>query len=290
MNNRYFHIWQAVLLLCLMMLTGQNALAQKMTVAGTVYDASGEALMGATVREAGTANGVATDMDGKFTLTCDQSSQLEISYVGYLTKKVKAGKDIKVVLEEDAKMLAETVVVGVGYGTMRKNDLTGSIASVNAKDLKHGVITSAEQMLQGKVAGLSVVQASGSPENGASIRLRGGTSLSASNSPLIVVDGIPGVDMNSVQPSEIQSIDVLKDASAAAIMVAVVPMVSSSLRQTVRAVMPRVLMCSTMDMWLWPVRPSTSIYYLPTSGVDLYARTISLMPKIMVLILTGRKN
>lgn len=159
MNNRYFHIWQAVLLLCLMMLTGQNALAQKMTVAGTVYDASGEALMGATVREAGTANGVATDMDGKFTLTCDQSSQLEISYVGYLTKKVKAGKDIKVVLEEDAKMLAETVVVGVGYGTMRKNDLTGSIASVNAKDLKHGVITSAEQMLQGKVAGLSVVQA-----------------------------------------------------------------------------------------------------------------------------------
>ena len=137
--------------------------------------------------------------------------------MGYLTKKVKAGKDIKVVLEEDAKMLAETVVVGVGYGTMRKNDLTGSIASVNAKDLKHGVITSAEQMLQGKVAGLSVVQASGSPENGASIRLRGGTSLSASNSPLIVVDGIPGVDMNSVQPSEIQSIDVLKDASAAAI-------------------------------------------------------------------------
>lgn len=130
---------------------------------------------------------------------------------------MKAGKDIKVVLEEDAKMLAETVVVGVGYGTMRKNDLTGSIASVNAKDLKHGVITSAEQMLQGKVAGLSVVQASGSPENGASIRLRGGTSLSASNSPLIVVDGIPGVDMNSVQPSEIQSIDVLKDASAAAI-------------------------------------------------------------------------
>lgn len=86
-EQQIFHIWQAVLLLCLMMLTGQNALAQKMTVAGTVYDASGEALMGATVREAGTANGVATDMDGKFTLTCDQSSQLEISYVGYLTKR-----------------------------------------------------------------------------------------------------------------------------------------------------------------------------------------------------------
>lgn len=200
-----------------MMLTGQDALAQKITASGTVYDAAGEVLMGATVRELGTQNGVATDMDGKFSLSCNASSTLEISYIGYLTKKVKPGKGIKVLLEEDANMLDETVVVGVGYGTMRKNDLTGSIASVSAKDLKHGVITSAEQMLQGKVAGLSVVQASGSPENGASIRLRGGTSLSASNSPLIVVDGIPGVDMNTVQPSEIQSIDVLKDASAAAI-------------------------------------------------------------------------
>lgn len=217
MNNKHFHIFQAVLLLCLMMLTGQSALAQKITASGTVYDSQGEVLMGATVRELGTQNGVATDMDGKFSLSCDQSSNLEISYVGYVSKKVKAGKGIKVLLEEDANMLAETVVVGVGYGTMRKNDLTGSIASVSAKDLKHGVITSAEQMLQGKVAGLSVVQSSGSPESGASIRLRGGTSLSASNSPLIVVDGIPGVDMNTVQPSEIQSIDVLKDASAAAI-------------------------------------------------------------------------
>lgn len=120
-------------------------------------------------------------------------------------------------MQEDAIALEETVIVGIGYGTMRKGDLTGSIASVSAKDMKQGVITSAEQLLQGKVAGLSVVQSSGAPEAGASIRLRSGTSLSASNGPLIVVDGIPGVDMNSVQPTEILSIDVLKDASAAAI-------------------------------------------------------------------------
>ena len=142
---------------------------------------------------------------------------MEISYVGYLTQTVKAGNGMRIVLQEDAKTLDEAVVVGVGYGTMRKSDLTGAIATVNAKDMKKGVITSTEQLLQGKIAGLSVVQASGSPENGASLRLRGGTSLSASNGPLVVVDGIAGVDFNSVQPNEIVSIDVLKDASAAAI-------------------------------------------------------------------------
>ena len=120
-------------------------------------------------------------------------------------------------MEEDAKTLDEVTIVGVGYGKMRKSDLTGAIASVNSKDMKQGVITSTEQLLQGKVAGLSIVQSSGAVESGASIRLRGGTSLSASNGPLVVVDGIPGVDINSVQPSEIVSMDILKDASAAAI-------------------------------------------------------------------------
>lgn len=135
----------------------------------------------------------------------------------FISQKVNAGTRLSIVLQEDAIALEETVIVGVGYGTMRKSDLTGAITSVNAKDMKQGIITSAEQLLQGKVAGLSVVQSSGAPEAGASIRLRGGTSLSASNGPLVVVDGIPGVDFNSVQPSEIVSIDVLKDASAAAI-------------------------------------------------------------------------
>lgn len=217
MDYKHFQIFKVTFLLFMMLLSGQSSLAQKIIASGTVSDPNGIPLTGASVREAGTQNGAVTDLDGKFSLSCDNSGTLEISYLGYITKNVKAGKGLIVTLEENATMFAEMEVVGVGYGTMRKNDLTGSIASVNAKDLNHGVITSTEQMLQGKVAGLSIVQSSGSPENGASIRLCGGTSLSASNSPLIVVDGIPGVDMNTVQPSEIQSIDVLKDASAAAI-------------------------------------------------------------------------
>lgn len=161
--------------------------------------------------------GSITDLNGQFALSTDQGATLEISYVGYITQQVKAGQNLRITLIEDANVLEETVIVGVGYGTMRKSDLTGSIASVSAKDMKQGVITSTEQLLQGKVAGLSIVQSSGAPEAGASIRLRGGTSLSASNGPLVVIDGIPGVDINSVQPSEIVSMDILKDASAAAI-------------------------------------------------------------------------
>jgi iron complex outermembrane receptor protein len=191
--------------------------AQGFTATGKVVDSNQEPLVGATVKTIGTDKGMVTDLDGNFALACSQGATLEISYIGYVSQKVKAGKNLTITLTEDAHMLAETVVVGVGYGTMRKSDLTGAIASVSAKDMKKGVITSTEQLLQGKVAGLSVIQSSGSPESGASLRLRGGTSLSASNGPLVVVDGIPGVDFNSVQPNEILSIDVLKDASAAAI-------------------------------------------------------------------------
>jgi TonB-linked SusC/RagA family outer membrane protein len=191
--------------------------AQNYKASGTVTDDNNEPLVGATVKVEGASTGVITDLDGKFSVSCNSNSTLDISYIGFVSQKVKAGQNLKIVLTTDARTIDETIVVGIGYGTMRKSDLTGAITSVQAKDLKQGVITSAEQMLQGKVAGLSVVQSSGSPENGASLRLRGGTSLSASNGPLVVVDGIPGVDFNSVQPSEIVSIDVLKDASAAAI-------------------------------------------------------------------------
>ena len=211
MKKYIFSLLTALTMLC------QGVSAQNITASGTVTDATHEPLIGATVKVAGEAQGAITDMDGNFELQCKQGAQLEISYVGYLTQTVKAGNGMRIVLQEDAKTLDEAVVVGVGYGTMRKSDLTGAIATVNAKDMKKGGITSTEQLLQGKIAGLSVVQASGSPENGASLRLRGGTSLSASNGPLVVVDGIAGVDFNSVQPNEIVSIDVLKDASAAAI-------------------------------------------------------------------------
>lgn len=217
MNNKIIHSICSLFILLVMLGMSNSALAQNIVASGKVVDKNQEPIIGASVVVKGTTNGTVTDMDGNFRLNCAQGSTLEISFVGYVTKQVKAGTNLNITLEEDAIMLEEAVIVGVGYGTMRKSDLTGSIASVNAKDMKQGIITSAEQLLQGKVAGLSVVQSSGAPEAGASLRLRGGTSLSASNGPLVVVDGIPGVDMNSVQPSEILSIDVLKDASAAAI-------------------------------------------------------------------------
>lgn len=217
MKNKTIHTICSLFMLLILLGTSQNLLAQNITATGKVVDRNQEPLIGANVKVVGTQGGTITGLNGDFSLTCPQGSTLEVSYIGYLTQKVAAGKNVTITMQEDAVTLAETVIVGVGYGTMRKGDLTGSIASVSAKDMKQGVITSAEQLLQGKVAGLSVVQSSGAPEAGASIRLRGGTSLSASNGPLIVVDGIAGVDMNSVQPSEIVSIDVLKDASAAAI-------------------------------------------------------------------------
>lgn len=207
---------QAIAIL-LVMAFGLSAQAQRIAATGQVVDEQDEPLIGATVRVLNTTGGTVTDVEGNFTVVCESGATLEISSVGYTAQRVKAGQKLKIKLVPNATMLSETVVVGVGYGTMRKSDLTGAIASVQAKDLKHGVITSTEQMLQGRVAGLSVSQASGSPENGSSLRLRGGTSLSASNGPLVVVDGIPGVDINSVQPTEIVSIDVLKDASSAAI-------------------------------------------------------------------------
>jgi len=192
--------------------------AQNVAATGIVIDENNEPLAGVTVKlESNATVGTLTDMDGHFELSCPAGGVLEFSYIGFNPLKATAEKDMRIILTENAIALKEAVIVGVGYGTMRKSDLTGSIASVGQDDLKKGVITSAEQVLQGKISGLSVVQSSGDPSAGASIRLRGGTSLAASNSPLIVVDGIPGVDINTVQPSEILSIDVLKDASSAAI-------------------------------------------------------------------------
>lgn len=215
--HQSIHNTVRTIMLTWVLLMSLSLCAQNYKASGTVTDDNNEPLVGATVKVEGAPTGVITDLDGKFSVSCNSNSTLDISYIGFVSQKVKAGQNLKIVLTTDARTIDETIVVGIGYGTMRKSDLTGAITSVQAKDLKQGVITSAEQMLQGKVAGLSVVQSSGSPENGASLRLRGGTSLSASNGPLVVVDGIPGVDFNSVQPSEIVSIDVLKDASAAAI-------------------------------------------------------------------------
>lgn len=209
----------ATLLCLLFMLVSANAFAQdKQAVSGTVYDPQGAALAGVSVVESGTANATITDDGGQFTLLVTPGSTLEFSYLGYATQTAAAGSSpITITLQEEATELEGVEIVSVGYGTMKRKDLTGAISTVSEKDLVKGVITSTEQALQGRVAGLTVLQGTGDPSSGSSLRLRGGTSLTASNNPLIVVDGIPGVDINIVQPSDIKSIDILKDASATAI-------------------------------------------------------------------------
>ncbi|QEE49549.1 TonB-dependent receptor [Flavobacterium alkalisoli] len=192
----------------------------KKLISGTVNDKTGMGLPGVSIIEVGTANSVATDVDGKFVIEAAVGSTLEISFVGYDTQTIVVEQNtstLNVTLEEGALLLDAVEVVSVGYGTMRKSDLTGAISTLSGDDLLKGNITSTSRVLQGKVAGLAVVQDTGDPSAGSSIRLRGGTSLTASNSPLIVVDGVAGVDIDIVQPNDIKSVDVLKDASATAI-------------------------------------------------------------------------
>jgi iron complex outermembrane receptor protein len=224
MNKRNFKniartIQTTFLLIGFMVLTNGAWSQQTFNAKGNVVDQQNNPLPGATVVVEGTTNGVITNIDGNFEINCSEGSTLLISFIGYKNQQVKVQNEQlgNIVLSEDFVTLNEAVVVGVGYGTMRKSDLTGAIASVNSDELKQGVVSSTEQLLQGRVAGLTVIQGTGDPASGASLRLRGGTSLSASNGPLVVVDGIPGVDFNAIHPSEIVSIDVLKDASAAAI-------------------------------------------------------------------------
>lgn len=192
----------------------------KKLVTGTVYDNTGTVLPGASVIESGTRNATTTDFDGKFSLEVAVGGSIEVSFIGSTTQKVQitaASSKLEIRLQNDGYQLAEVQVVSVGYGTQKKSDLTGAISTVTADNLVKGTISSTEQVLQGKVAGLNIIRPSGDPAAGATLRLRGGTSLTASNSPLIVVDGIAGVDINVVQPADIKSIDVLKDASATAI-------------------------------------------------------------------------
>ena len=203
-------------LVALMALTSLAAVAQ-IKVSGTVTDASnGDPLIGVTVIEKGTSNGIATNFDGEYTLTVEKGKTIVFSYLGYNTvEKVVDGPTLDVAMTENVAVLDEVVVIG--YGTMQRKDLTGSISTVNAKDLNVGAYTDPGQLLQGKVPGLVVVQNS-DPNGGVnSMTLRGASTLNGSTSPLYVVDGIPGVNLNLIPPSDIESIDVLRDASATAI-------------------------------------------------------------------------
>ena len=184
-------------------------------VSGTVKDANGELLIGVSVLEVGTQNGAVTDMYGNYKLNVKPGAKLKISYIGFTPQTVKAGSNSQIVLQEDNTALNEVVVVG--YGTMRRKDVTSSITTVKAEDLNQGVFTDPGQMLQGKVPGL-VVSSTADPNGSPTITLRGASTLrTGAMSPYYVVDGIPGVDISIVSPEDIESIDVLRDATATAI-------------------------------------------------------------------------
>ena len=201
-----------------------SAFAQQITVKGHVVDETGEPVIGASVKVVGGKSGAVTDIDGNFSIAADKKATLEITYIGYEPLKVVAGQNLKIQLKNTSTTLNDVVVIG--YGVAKKNDLTGSVTALKPDEKNHGVLTSAQDMLQGKIAGVNVNSASGAPGDGAQIRIRGGASLTASNNPLIVIDGMPmdnnntkGVNnpLSLVNPNDIESFTVLKDASATAI-------------------------------------------------------------------------
>ena len=203
------------LILALLLLNSTMMFAQS-AVTGQVKDQTGEPLIGVSILEQGTNNGTVTDINGNFRLNVAQGKTLNISYIGYKTQAVRvSGNSLNVVLEEENTNLNEVVVVG--YGTMRRKDVTSSITTVKAEDLNRGVFTDPGQMLQGKVPGL-VVSSTADPNGSPTITLRGASTLrTGAMSPYYVVDGIPGVDISIVSPDDIESIDVLRDATATAI-------------------------------------------------------------------------
>ena len=201
-----------------------SAFGQSITVNGHVKDATGEDIIGATIRVVGQPGGVITDFDGIFSIEAKQGDMLQISYIGYETAEVAAAPHVEVVLQDDSHALNEVVVIG--YGVARKNDLTGSVTAIKPDEKNHGLITNAQDMIQGKIAGVNVTSGGGTPGGGATIRIRGGSSLNASNDPLIVIDGLAmdnqGIKgaanpLTMVNPNDIESFTVMKDASATAI-------------------------------------------------------------------------
>ncbi len=216
---------KSVLSLLMALCISLPALAQKITVQGTVVDETGEPLIGASVIVKGTSAGVATDFDGNFRLDADAKATLVASYVGYITQEIPVDgrTTIKVVLKENSTVLDE--VVAIGYGTVKKNDATGAVSTIKPSEIQAGLATSVQDLLVGQTPGV-VVTTSAGPEGGGTIRIRGGASLNAINDPLIVIDGVPldnrGVQgmsnsLSMIAPDNIENMVILKDASATAI-------------------------------------------------------------------------
>ena len=201
---------------------GVTAVNQAQTVKGKVVDAKGEPIIGASIKVVGTTNGAVTDLDGNFTLTnVNGGGTLEISYIGYTTQNVafKPGQPVSVELKEDAKALEEVVVVG--YGVQKKSDVTGSVTSIKKDRLSKLPVTNVLQAVQGAAAGVTITQTSSIPGDAPDALVRGQNSINASSGPYIVVDGVPisksGGTLNDINPNDIESMEILKDASATAI-------------------------------------------------------------------------
>lgn len=201
-----------------------DAFAQQMTVKGLVKDTTGEPIIGANVVVKGTTNGTITDFDGNFQLNANKGDIIVISFIGYQSQEVPAAPSLNILLKDDSQMLQDVVVIG--YGTVKKNDAIGSVTAIKAEEKNKGLTVSPQDMIAGKVAGVNVATSTGQPGGGSAIRIRGGSSLTASNDPLIVIDGVvmssgsvEGLSnpLSSVNPTDIESFTVLKDASATAI-------------------------------------------------------------------------
>lgn len=198
--------------------TGIEAVQQSHKVTGKVVDSQGEPIIGATIKEVGTSNGTITDLDGNFSFDASAKGSLEISYVGYLTQKVSfvVGKTTQIVLQEDSRNLDEVVVVG--YGSVKRSDVTGSVSSLDASSITSASQTNAIDAMQGRISGVNITRNAARPGGSYSIVVRGKSSINNSNEPLWVIDGIPTTsDARDLNPADIEKIDVLKDASATAI-------------------------------------------------------------------------
>ena len=201
-----------------------HAFAQSITVKGVVIDNTGLGVIGANIQVKGTKNGTITDLDGNFTIQANKGDIIAVSFIGYKTQEQPASELMKFVLQDETELLDEVVVIG--YGVAKKNDLTGSVTAIKPDEMNKGLVTNAQDLMQGKIAGVNVTSGGGTPGGGATIRIRGGSSLNASNDPLVVIDGLAmdnqGVKglanpLSMVNPADIETFTVLKDASATAI-------------------------------------------------------------------------
>ena len=201
-----------------------NTFAQQIVVKGIVKDTTGEPIIGANVIVKGTTNGTITDFDGNFLLNANKGDIIIISFIGYRSQEAQAAASMNIILKDDTELLDEVVVIG--YGSVKKDDLSGSVVAIKAEEMNKGAVTSPQELIMGKVPGLSVSQGDGAPGAGSTIRIRGGASLNASNDPLIIIDGIPVSNdaapgtpnaLATINPNDIETFTVLKDASATAI-------------------------------------------------------------------------